>query len=173
MKLFWIIILCSAILTVALSKPSGAKRLSRESSKVHSDTLAAPRVMVKRSPEDDNGMNTKSELRFILSSQFAKTPDLEDPESNFKMKLFWIIALCAAVLSIALTKPSGSKRLTRESSNLHSDTLTDPRVVVKRSVNSDNWMNRVLGATDSQNRGLLTGIFRFVGGILKFIGKIF
>ncbi|GBN93945.1 hypothetical protein AVEN_39790-1 [Araneus ventricosus] len=60
MKLVWIMILCCAVITLVLSKPSEAKTLTRVDSEVHQDILADPRMMlkrIKRQSDDDEGDN--------------------------------------------------------------------------------------------------------------------
>ncbi|GBO38159.1 hypothetical protein AVEN_200911-1 [Araneus ventricosus] len=71
MKLFWIMVLCSAIITLVLSKPSEAKTLTRVDSEVHHNTLADSRMMFKRIKRqsdddgDDNGRPTANLLKFV------------------------------------------------------------------------------------------------------------
>ncbi|GBO41954.1 hypothetical protein AVEN_143802-1 [Araneus ventricosus] len=61
MKLFWIMVLCSAIITLVLSKPSEAKTLTRVDSEVHQDILADPKTMLKRfkRASDDDGCDNQ------------------------------------------------------------------------------------------------------------------
>ncbi|CAL1283345.1 unnamed protein product [Larinioides sclopetarius] len=87
------------------------------------------------------------------------------------MKLFWIMVLCSAVITLVLSKPSEGKTLTRAESKVHQDALADPRMMSKRLKRASDDDDD--DGEDNQNPGLTGGIFRFVGGILKFIGNIF
>ncbi|GBN28592.1 hypothetical protein AVEN_49560-1 [Araneus ventricosus] len=71
MKLFWIMVLCCAVITLVLSEPSEAKTLTRADSEVHQDVLADPSMMFKRIKRqsdddgDDNGRPTANLLNFV------------------------------------------------------------------------------------------------------------
>ncbi|CAL1283344.1 unnamed protein product [Larinioides sclopetarius] len=85
------------------------------------------------------------------------------------MKLFWIMVLCCAVITLILSKPSEAKTLTKAGSKVHQDALADPLMMVKRLKRASDDED----GDDNQNPGLIDGIFGFVGGMLKFIGNIF
>ncbi|GBM73539.1 hypothetical protein AVEN_103606-1 [Araneus ventricosus] len=71
--MFWIMVLCCAVFTLVLSKPSEAKTLTRADSEVHQDVLADPRMMfkrLKRQSDDDGDDNenprlTRGRLTFV------------------------------------------------------------------------------------------------------------
>ncbi|GBN60149.1 hypothetical protein AVEN_87989-1 [Araneus ventricosus] len=83
------------------------------------------------------------------------------------MKLFWIMVLCCAVITLVLSKPSEAKTLTRVDSEVHQDVLADSRMMFKRikRQSDDN-------GADNQNPGLTRGLLTFVGDLLRFVGNL-
>ncbi|GBM30115.1 hypothetical protein AVEN_267188-1, partial [Araneus ventricosus] len=104
-------------------------------------------------------------LKKFSSSELAKT--VKDLESNFKMKLFWIMVLCCAVITLVLSKPSEAKTLTRADSEVHQDVLADPSMMFKRiKRQSDD------DGDDDENPRLTPGLLKFVGDLLIFVANL-
>ncbi|GBN62314.1 hypothetical protein AVEN_43082-1 [Araneus ventricosus] len=75
MKLFWIIVLCCAVSTLVLSKPSEAKTLTRVDSEVHQDVLADPRMMFKRIKRQSDGDGADNQRPGLIRGIFKFVGD--------------------------------------------------------------------------------------------------
>ncbi|GBL65986.1 hypothetical protein AVEN_223900-1 [Araneus ventricosus] len=83
------------------------------------------------------------------------------------MKLFWIMVLCCAVITLVLSEPSEAKTLTRVDSEVHQDVLADPRMMFKRikRQSSDD-------GDDTQRPGLISVLLTVVGDLLRYVGDL-
>ncbi|GBN60150.1 hypothetical protein AVEN_87990-1 [Araneus ventricosus] len=112
----------------------------------------------------ESSLNTENKETFSSSKLARRVKDLK---SKLKMKLFWIMVLCCAVITLVLSKPSEAKTLNRVDSEVHQDILADPRMTFKRiKRQSDD------DGGDNENPRLTPGVLKFVGDVLRFVANL-
>ncbi|KAF8776985.1 hypothetical protein HNY73_013916 [Argiope bruennichi] len=177
MKVLWFIMLWSAAIVFLLSQSSNAKSLRRSPvAKVSDDSW------MKKSLQHADGMAVErlKSFKYIKSPQFTTFARRnKDLESNFKMKLFWIMVFCIAVVTLVSSKPSSLRDLTKEAPRVHKDGLIDSMKMVKRIKRSprnndgmDATTQPAMTATESSDPGLLGGLNALLDGIVKLLGDL-
>ncbi|GBN62318.1 hypothetical protein AVEN_43086-1 [Araneus ventricosus] len=82
-----------------------------------------------------------------------------------KMKLFWIMVLCCAVVTLVLSEPSEGKTLTRVDSEVHQAVLDDLRMMFKR-------IKRQSDDDGGDNGRPTANLLKFVGDLLRFVANL-